>query len=66
MQALRKGAVVYVADFKGGADFPKVWHEKCRTCFTEDILLIVLDQLVAELEYRKSEFAARGCPNIDA
>ncbi len=66
MQALRKGAEVYIADFKGGVDFPNVWHEKCRMCFTEDILLLVLDQLVTELEYRKSEFAARGCPNIDA
>ena len=66
MQALRKGAAVYIADFKGGVDFPKVWHEKCRMCFTEDILLLVLDRLAAELEYRKSEFAARGCPNIDA
>ena len=26
MQSLRKGAEVYIADFKGGVDFPKVWH----------------------------------------
>ena len=35
MQSLRKGAEVYIADFKGGVDFPKVWHQKCRMCFTE-------------------------------
>ena len=66
MQALRKGAEVYIADFKGGVDFPKVWHEKCRMCFTEEDLRYTLDQLVAVLEYRKSAFKALGCPNIDA
>ena len=34
MQALHKDAEVYIADFKGGVDYPKVWHEKCRMCFT--------------------------------
>ena len=33
MQALRKGAEVYIADFKGGVDFPKVWRQKCHMCF---------------------------------
>ena len=66
IQALHKGAEVYIADFKGGVDFPKVWHEKCRMCFTEEDLRYTLDQLVAVLEYRKSVFKALGCPNIDA
>lgn len=66
MQALHKGAEVYIADFKGGVDFPKVWHEKCRMCFAEEDLRYTLDQLVAVLEYRKSAFKALGCPNIDA
>ena len=66
MQALHKGAEVYIADFKGGVDFPKVWHEKCRMCFTEENLRYTLNQLVAVLEYRKSAFKALGCPNIDA
>ena len=42
MQALRKGAEVYIADFKGGVDFPKVWHKKCRMCFNEQDLLLSL------------------------
>ena len=66
MQALRKGAEVYIADFKGGVDFPKVWHQKCRMCFTEENLCNILDQLVEELERRKSALKALGCPNIDA
>ena len=66
MQALRKGAEVYIADFKGGVDFPKVWHEKCRMCFMEEDLCDTLDRLVEELERRKSALKALGCPNIDA
>ena len=66
MQALHKGAEVYIADFKGGVDFPKVWHEKCRMCFTEEDLRDTLDQLAAVLEHRESAFKALGCPNIDA
>ena len=66
MQALHKGAEVYIADFKGGVDFPKVWHQKCRMCFTEEDLRNILDRLVEELERRKSAFKALGCPNIDA
>ena len=65
MQSLRKGAEVYIADFKGGVDFPKVWHQKCRMCFTEADLLYTLNQLVAVLEYRKGRLAETGCPNLD-
>ena len=66
MQSLRKGAEVYIADFKGGVDFSKVWHEKCRMCFTEAELLDTLDNLVRELEQRKGLLAKTGCPNLDA
>lgn len=66
MQCIKKGARVFIADFKGGVDFPKVWHEKCRMCITEESLLDTLDRLVAALENRKSEFEALGCPNIDS
>ena len=47
MQSLLKGAEVYIADFKGGVDFPEVWHNKCRMCFTEKDLLYTLGQLGA-------------------
>ena len=65
MQSLRKGAEVYIADFKGGVDFPEVWHNKCRMCFTEKDLLYTLGQLVTVLEYRKGRLAETGCPNLD-
>ena len=66
MQAFHKGAEVYIADFKGGVDFPKVWHKKCRMCFNEQDLLYTLNQLVAVLEYRKGRLAETGCKDLDA
>ena len=66
MQSLQKGAEVYIADFKGGVDFPPVWHEKCQLCFDEDALLELLTSLVDELERRKMLFKETGSPNLDA
>ena len=65
MQALYKGAEVSIADFKGGVDFPPVWHKKCRMCFDEQELLALLTELVGELHYRKKLFTSVGLPNID-
>ncbi len=65
MQMVKKNAVVNIADFKGGVDFPKIWHEKCRMCFEEDTLVELLTELVEELEARKVIFRKYGCPNID-
>jgi len=66
MQSVKKGAKVCVADFKGGVDFPPVWHEKCRMCFEEDELLKLLTDLVDELDRRKRLFQKTKCSNIDA
>lgn len=65
MQSLRKGAEVYISDFKGGVDFSEVWHERCHMCFTEETLLNTLDRLTAELEQRKARLAETGCANLD-
>jgi S-DNA-T family DNA segregation ATPase FtsK/SpoIIIE len=65
-QALRKGAVVSIADFKGGADYSSLWRKKCQMCFNERDLLGFLTELVDELERRKVLFQASECPNIDA
>ena len=64
-QALHKGAEVYIADFKGGVDFPPAWHEQCRMCFEEDDLTKMLAGLTDELERRKRLFKEVGCPNLD-
>ena len=65
MQATKKGAKVCIADFKGGVDFPPVWHKECRMCFEEQSTLELLTELVEELERRKQLLKAAGLPNID-
>ena len=65
MQAIKKDAVVCIADFKGGVDFPPVWHEQCRMCFEEQTTLELLTELVEELENRKKKLSVSGQPNID-
>lgn len=65
MQANKKGANVCIADFKGGVDFPPVWHKECRMCFEEQSTLELLTELTDELERRKKLLKAEGQPNID-
>ena len=64
IQALNKKAKVIISDFKGGVDFPKIWHQKCTLCFDEDNLLSILNDLVHELENRKRILKESGYPNI--
>ena len=42
MQAINKDAQVIISDFKGGVDFPHIWHENCTMCFDEDRLIEIL------------------------
>lgn len=65
MQAVKKNAVVSIADFKGGVDFPSVWHDKCKMCFDEDNLSQLLTELVDELQRRKVLFRNNECHNLD-
>lgn len=65
MQALQKGAMVWVADFKGGVDYPHTWGGLCEMVFTESDLLMTLDKLVHMLEQRKAAFRSVGCANLD-
>lgn len=64
MQALKKGAVVIVADFKGGVDYAPIWHERCQMVFDTDMLQATLEELTAELERRRELFVAAGTPNL--
>jgi len=65
MQAVKKDALVSIADFKGGVDFPAVWHRECRMVFEANDLLHLLTQYVEELERRKAVFRDAGIANID-
>lgn len=65
MQCVKKGAEVYIADFKGGVDFPPVWHEKCEIITEPDGLTKILETIVSELKHRKILLKESACPNID-
>lgn len=65
MQCIKKGAVVCIADFKGGVDFPSSWYDKCKLIFREQELLEVLTNIVIILEERKEMFRETECANID-
>ena len=65
MQAIKKNAVVSIADFKGGVDFPSVWHSECKMCFDENKLIELLTELVDELQRRKVLFRGNECHNLD-
>ena len=65
MQSLRKGAEVYITDFKGGVDFPSEWHRQCRMCFEEHDLLELLTGIAEELQRRKQLFNSAACSNLD-
>ena len=56
MQAIQKGADVYIADFKGGVDFIAFQDKGCQICTKEQELLAVLTGLENELERRKELF----------
>jgi len=64
MQCIKKGAEVYIADFKGGVDFSPAWHQNCKIITEETELLDVLTMIVEELENRKVLFRESGCANL--
>lgn len=52
-----KGAVVYIADFKGGFDFPAEWKQSPYFVTEMDALRALLSTLVEELEARKVAYS---------
>ena len=65
MQCVKKGAKVYIADFKGGVDFPPIWHIKCSLLTDEKTLYKVLVSITDELQSRKQILRTAGVANID-
>lgn len=64
-QCMKKGSSIYIADFKGGVDFPKVWHNKCTFITEIGDLISILNEIVTELHRRKELLAEHDCANID-
>lgn len=65
MQCVKKGAKIYIADFKGGVDFPPIWHTKCSLLTDEKTLYKVLVSITDELQNRKQILRTAGVANID-
>lgn len=55
-QAIRRQEVVHIADFKGGVDFSKGWHQLTNIITEEEALLAVLEDAIKELGKRKKLF----------
>lgn len=65
-QCVEKDAQVIIADFKGGVDSPRYWHEHCTFLTEQDVLIEQLDSLVKLLEERKILFRAEEARDIAA
>lgn len=63
-QAIEQADVVYVADFKGGVDFPRAWQEFAYIITNEQKLLVLLNCLADTLEKRKQLFKEVEAANI--
>lgn len=63
-QAYKKGAVIHLADFKGGVDYTQVWETMCNIITDKKALMRELEKLVFYLEDRKSIFKKEQVRNI--
>lgn len=63
-QAIQQSDIVYIADFKGGVDFGRLWHRFAHIITNEKDLLELLNRLVDELEERKKLFIEADASNI--
>ena len=65
MQGIKKGAIVYLADFKGGVDYPLVWHEKCFIITEQEMFLEQLDKILEIMEERRTLFVEARTSNLN-
>ena len=65
LQALEKGAIVSIADFKGGVDFSSFWQNRCKMCFDILSLDTILDDYTHQLTERKSLFSQADAANLE-
>lgn len=62
-QCVEKDASLYIADFKGGLDFPG-WEHICHMVCDDVSLYYMLQELAGELETRKEVLRHAGCANL--
>ncbi len=64
IQCIKKGAIIYMADFKGGIDYPKIWHDKCSIIVEAEKLLDQLSEILEIMEERRMQFVKSEASNI--
>ena len=64
LQAYRKNATIYIADFKGGIDYSGFWKGTCTLCTNKEELVELLGKLVDEIYNRQGLFIKAGVRNI--
>lgn len=64
MESIKKDAIIYLADFKGGVDYPAIWQKACMIITEPEILDNTLERVLGILEERRDLFIASGTSNI--
>lgn len=65
MQCIKKGYMIYIADFKGKVDFPFVWERYCNFITKIDDVINDLDDICNELLKRQRTFGDKGYKDIN-
>lgn len=63
-QCIAKEYKVFLADYKGGVDYPGEWHQSCTIITDTTELIPCLTDIVSELYRRKDLFLTCGAANI--
>ena len=64
MESIKKGARIFLADFKGGVDYPTVWHQYCNIITEQSEFDSQLTQILDEMERRRSLLVLSQTSNI--
>lgn len=64
MEAKKKNAIIYLSDFKGGLDYPAIWHKACHIIMEPEELDKQLERILQIMEERKLLLVDAGTPNI--
>ena len=64
MESIKKGAKVYLADFKGGIDYPSVWHKQCEIITEQEKFESQLSIILEIMEERRHMLVESATSNI--
>lgn len=63
-QCIEREAIVYICDFKGGIDYPQIWHEKCSFITTAEEMNEKLEKVLDIMKERGKTLEMYGCSNV--